>query len=51
MLTYGMMDGSMDYREGNIFVLSFHAFITIGMRVIFLITNRVSKQIILHTKV
>ena len=36
---------------GNIFIFfASHGSITIGMGVIFLITNRVSKQIILQTK-
>ena len=45
------MVGGMD--QGNIFIyfFLFHVSITIGIGVIFLITNMVNKQIILQTKV
>ena len=45
----GWMDNGLRGQKGNIFVyfFPFHASITIGMGVIFLITNRVNKQIIL----
>ena len=44
----------MDYgdrKETFSYFFPFHALITIGKGVIFLITNRVNKQIILQTKV
>ena len=45
----GWMDLGLRGQKGNISVyfFPFHASITIGMGVIFLITNRVNKQIIL----
>ena len=53
-LTCGKLDGSWiaetERKHFHIF-FPFHASITIGMGVIFLITNRVNKQIILQTKV
>ena len=46
------MDHGLRGQEGNIFVFfPFHVSITIGMGVIFLITNRVNKQIIFHTQI
>ena len=48
----GWMDHGLRGQKGNIFRLfPFHVSITIGMGVIFLITNRVNKQIILQTKI
>ena len=49
----GLMDHRLRGQKGNIFTyfFTFHAFITIGMGDIFLITNRVNTQIILQTKV
>ena len=52
----GWMDHGLRGQNGNIFVyfrifFPFHASITIGMGVIFLITNRLNKQIIPQTKV
>ena len=53
-LTCGRLDGSWitgpERKHFHIFS-PFYASITIGMGVIFLITNRVNKQIILQTKV
>ena len=53
-LTCGRLDGSWITGTGrkhfHIF-FPFYASITIGMEVIFLITNRVNKQIMLQTKV
>ena len=45
----GWMDHGLRGQKGNISVyfIPFHASITIGMGVTFLITNRVNKQIIL----
>ena len=45
----GWVDHGLRRQKGNISVyfFPFHASITIGMGVIFLITNRVNKQIIL----
>ena len=45
----GWMDHGLRGQKGNIFLyfFPFHASITIGMEVIFLIPNRVNKQIIL----
>ena len=53
-LTCGRLNGSWvtgTDRKHFHFFLPFHASSTIGMGVIFLITNRVNKQIILQTKV
>ena len=49
----GWMDYGLRGQKGNIFVyfFPFHAFITIGVGVIFLVTNRLNKQIISQTKV
>ena len=45
----GWMDHGLRGQKGNIYAcfFPFHASITIGTGVIFLITNRVNKQIIL----
>ena len=49
----GWMDHGLRGQKENIFVyfFPFHASITIRMGVIFLITNRLNKQIIPQTKV
>ena len=48
----GWMDHGLRGQKGNIFIfLHFHASLTKGMGVIILITNRVNRQIRLHTKV